>query len=84
MYVYITYNIYRRTYIPGERSTHISFPSCPARVLRGVQPGWAQIFAVQSYDDVSMKSPVPSKSKKKGAAINNNNTEKDMHTIDEY
>ena len=39
----------------------MSFPSCPASVFSGVHPGCAQTLAVQSYDDVRMKSPVPAK-----------------------
>lgn len=35
----------------------ITFPSCPASVFNGVQPGWLQTFAVLSYAPVNRKCP---------------------------
>lgn len=34
-----------------------TFPSCPASVLSGVQPGWLQTFAMLSYAPVNRKWP---------------------------
>ena len=31
-------------YSPLDTSTAITFPTCPASVLRGVQPGWDQTW----------------------------------------
>ncbi len=48
----------------GERSSPMTFPSWPARVFRGDQPGWVHTLAVLSYAPVSKKCPSLAKRKR--------------------
>lgn len=42
----------------GQASrVRLTFPSCPASVLSGIQPGWLHTLAVLSYAPVSRKWP---------------------------
>ena len=43
--------------VPGETSTHMTLPSWPARLRRGVQPGLAHTLAELSYEEDTRNPP---------------------------